>query len=64
MLYKSDDGGGADCTAETVESISAADLNMTFLTDQTPNFIEDGADFEWIGFLRKKIIFGFRFLFR
>ncbi|MGB5242886.1 MAG: carbohydrate binding domain-containing protein [Lutimonas sp.] len=47
-LYKSDDGGGADCTAETVESISAADLNMTFLTDQTPNFIEDGADFEWI----------------
>jgi len=48
MLYKSDDGGGADCTAETVESISAADLNMTFLTDQTPNFIEDGADFEWI----------------
>ncbi len=48
MLYKSDDGGGDDCTAETVESISATDLNMTFLTDQTPNFIEDGADFEWI----------------
>ena len=48
MLYKSDDGGGDNCTAETAQSISAADLNMTFLTDLSPNFIEDGADFEWI----------------
>ena len=36
------------CTAETAESISGADLNMTFMSDQTANIIEDGGDFEWI----------------
>ena len=36
------------CTAETAESMSAADLNITFMSDQTANVIEDGGDFEWI----------------
>ena len=36
------------CTAETTESYSAADLNMTFLTDPSAFIISDGAGFEWI----------------
>ena len=36
------------CTAETNESYSAADLNMTFLTDPSAFVISDGAGFEWI----------------
>ena len=36
------------CTAETNESYSAADLNMTFLTDPSAFIISDGAGFEWI----------------
>ena len=47
MLYAGG-GSGAVCTAETVESISGADLNMTFMTDQTAIIIEDGGDFEWV----------------
>ena len=46
MLYS--DGGGISCTAETMGSISGADLNLTFMSDQTSNIIEDGGDFEWI----------------
>ena len=47
MLYGTG-GGGAVCTAETAESIGGADLNMTFMSDQSANVIEDGGDFEWI----------------
>ena len=36
------------CTEETTESYSAADLNMTFLTDPSAFIISDGAGFEWI----------------
>lgn len=36
------------CTDESAESINAADLNMTFMTDQTANIIADGANFEWV----------------
>lgn len=36
------------CTAETAESYNAADLNMTFLTDPSADFISDGAGFSWI----------------
>jgi len=36
------------CTAETVESISAADLNITFMSDPTATVVNDGATFEWI----------------
>jgi len=41
------DGGGA-CTPETTESYSASNLNMTFQTDPTANFTNDGAGFSWI----------------
>ncbi len=41
-------GGTTSCTAETVESYSAASLNMTFKTDPTANFINDGANFSWV----------------
>jgi len=41
------DTGGGTCTAETTESIAAADLNITFQTD-TPVVIEDNAAFSWI----------------
>lgn len=41
-------GGGGSCSAETSESISASNLDITFMTDQTANVIEDGAGFEWI----------------
>lgn len=50
MLYgegNGGDGGGA-CTPETTESYSAADLNMTFQTDPSANFTNDGAGFSWI----------------
>ena len=36
------------CVAETVESISAADLNITFMSDPTASVVNDGATFEWI----------------
>lgn len=35
------------CAAETVETLTATGLNMTFKTDQTANFINDGANFSW-----------------
>lgn len=41
-------GGGAACTAETAESLSAASLNITFKSDQTANVINDGANFSWV----------------
>jgi hypothetical protein len=47
MLYGTGGGGGAVCTPETAESLSAASLDITFKTDQTANIIEDGGDFEW-----------------
>lgn len=36
------------CTEETMQSLSAADLNITFMTDISSSIIEDGADFTWI----------------
>jgi len=41
-------GGEVVCTAETVESLSAASLNVTFKTDQTANIVNDGANFQWV----------------
>tara|TARA_B100000809_G_scaffold77865_2_gene75728 strand:+ start:26904 stop:29000 length:2097 start_codon:yes stop_codon:yes gene_type:complete len=35
------------CDSETSESMSALDLNVTFMTDQTDNITDDGAAFEW-----------------
>ncbi|MDG1794536.1 MAG: carbohydrate binding domain-containing protein [Flavobacteriaceae bacterium] len=36
------------CDPETAESYSATDLNMTFQTDPSVDFISDGAGFSWI----------------
>ena len=36
------------CTAETVESFSATDLNVTFMADPTASITNDGATFEWV----------------
>ncbi len=36
------------CVAETAQSISAADFNLTFMADPTTSIINDGANFEWI----------------
>lgn len=36
------------CDSETAESYSATDLNMTFQTDPSADFISDGAGFSWI----------------
>ncbi|SNR64149.1 PKD repeat-containing protein [Lutibacter agarilyticus] len=36
------------CTPETSESMSASNLNVTFMTDQSANIISDGAGFEWV----------------
>lgn len=36
------------CDPETAESYSATDLNMTFQTDPSADFISDGAGFSWI----------------
>ena len=47
-LYSSGNSGGGACTPETTESYSAANLNMTFQTDPTANFTNDGAGFSWI----------------
>ena len=47
MLYGNGGGGGA-CVAETTESYSASNLNMTFQTDPSADFISDGAGFSWI----------------
>jgi hypothetical protein len=41
-------GGTGTCTAETVESLSAASLNITFKSDQTANVINDGTNFNWV----------------
>lgn len=41
-------GGTTSCIAETVESYSSASLNMTFKTNPTANFINDGANFSWV----------------
>jgi len=35
------------CTAETAQSLSAADFNMTFQTDPGSSIISDNAGFEW-----------------
>ena len=50
MLYGEGNGGGGggDCTPETTESYSASNLNMTFQTDPSADFISDGAGFSWI----------------
>ncbi|NCT15933.1 MAG: hypothetical protein GW774_11795, partial [Flavobacteriales bacterium] len=47
LFFDGNTGGGA-CEAETTESYNAADLNMTFLTDPSADFISDGAGFSWI----------------
>ncbi|MFH4966929.1 carbohydrate binding domain-containing protein [Gaetbulibacter sp. M240] len=36
------------CTAETMQSLSGADLNLTFMSDPSASIIEDGGDFQWI----------------
>jgi hypothetical protein len=36
------------CEAETMQSLSAADFNLTFMLDPTSSIIEDGGDFTWI----------------
>jgi len=36
------------CAEEAAETLSAATLNMTFKTDLTANFINDGANFKWV----------------
>ena len=36
------------CDSETTESMSAADLNMTFMSDQTANIRNDNATFEYV----------------
>ena len=41
-------GGGGTCTPETMESYNAANLNMTFQTDPSADFISDGAGFSWL----------------
>ena len=41
-------GGGGTCTPETAESYSAANVNMTFQTNPSADFISDGAGFSWV----------------
>jgi len=52
MLYGEGNGGGGGggdtCDSETTESYSASNLNMTFQTDPSEDFISDGAGFSWI----------------
>ena len=36
------------CVAETEGSLSASNLNLTFMSDPTASVINDGADFSWI----------------
>ena len=38
----------ATCDAETAESLSASNFNMTFMSDPTADIISDGAGFSWI----------------
>lgn len=40
--------GIVTCTAETDETLTANGLNMTFKTDQTTKFVNDGANFKWV----------------
>ena len=42
------DEGFESCTPETAESYSAANVNMTFQTDPSADFISDGAGFSWV----------------
>ena len=48
MLYGTGNGGGTTCTAETSESMSASNLNVTFMSDQTANIVNDNATFEYV----------------
>ena len=41
-------GGGGTCTTETVESMTAASLNVTFKSDVTASFVKDGASLEYV----------------
>lgn len=41
-------GTGGNCTAETEQSLSAADFNLTFQEDPTASIASDGAGFTWI----------------
>ncbi len=43
-----DSGGGGDCTAETEQSLAAADFNLTFQTDPGSAIISDGGAFSYI----------------
>jgi hypothetical protein len=40
--------GGAACTAETVQSLTASDINLTFKDDPTASIIQDNATFEYV----------------
>jgi hypothetical protein len=48
MLYGAGNGGGTTCTADATQSLSASNLDVTFMADPTASFINDGADFSWI----------------
>jgi len=41
-------GGGPVCTAETVQSLLAADFNLTHLTDPSASIVSDNAGFAWV----------------
>ena len=41
-------GGGGDCTAETAQSLSAADFNLTFQTDPTASIDSFDAGLSWV----------------
>ncbi|WP_445381978.1 PKD domain-containing protein [Robiginitalea sp. IMCC43444] len=41
-------GGGGECTAETAQSLDAADFNLTFLTDPGAAIVSDGAAYSYI----------------
>ena len=42
------DEGFLVCAPETTESYSASNLNMTFQSDPSADFISDGAEFSWV----------------
>tara|TARA_B110001469_G_scaffold127820_1_gene150856 strand:+ start:29153 stop:31471 length:2319 start_codon:yes stop_codon:yes gene_type:complete len=48
LVSGSNGGGGGTCVPETTESYSASNLNMTFQTDPSADFISDGAGFSWV----------------
>ncbi|WP_242120020.1 carbohydrate binding domain-containing protein [Aestuariivivens sediminicola] len=39
---------GISCDPETAQSLAAATLNISFMSDPSSSFIEDGANFDWI----------------